>query len=265
MNFKLVALVLIIGLLTIGVVWFLLSSGFNEKPSGFTVDQSGGTLNYFDKFVLTVNAGTFNEKTTISITESTNSSQNSDIMMLSEFEFGPSGLIFDPPAELVIHYAQQDLPTTVSESSLGIYVLQAEKWTLLSGSKVNSGENTVTATITHFSKMGAGAPSPSGSSNPQPSPNEEEEVEDGIALAWFKADITFKTGSTRDANPNHASQYDNTEYGVAAHVSWVPATYVMYYQVKFDFNGNPPEDYPWSYDYTERTQWNLDLMVIEKD
>jgi hypothetical protein len=255
MNLKLVALVLVIGLLTVGGVCFLLGAGSNEKPSGFTVGSAGGTLNYLDKVVLVVETGTFNEETEISITESTSSSQDSSVDMLSEYEFGPSGLIFDPPAELIIHYDPQDLPATTSENSLGIYVLQAEKWTLINGSNVNLGENTVSAPITHFSKMGAGAPSSSSNSNPEPSSDDEEEVEDGIALAWFKANISFKTASTRDENPNHASQYDKTTYGVAAHVSWNPATYVMYYQVKFDFHGNPPEDYPWSEDYSERTKW----------
>jgi hypothetical protein len=85
MNIKLVALVLVIGLLTVGGVWFLLGTGSNEKPSGFTVGPSGGPLNYLDKVVLVIEAGTFNEETAISITESTSSSQDPNVKMLSEF------------------------------------------------------------------------------------------------------------------------------------------------------------------------------------
>jgi hypothetical protein len=256
MNIKFLLLILIIGVIVVGGIWFLLGSSSNNNSSQFIVGSAGNSISYSDKVILIVESGTFEDETKITINESHNSAQDSEVVMLSEYEFGPTGLVFDPPAELSIYYDPHDLPAASSESDIGLYVLESGKWKLINGSHVKIDENKVSASISHFSKMGAAVPSSGSGPSPEPTSEEDENDEDGIALAWFKADITFKSASTRDANPNHASQYDSTTYGYAAHVSWEPATYVMYYQVKFEFHGNPPEDYPWSYDYSERNDWD---------
>ena len=235
-------------------VWFLANSGGNQN-SKLSIDTSGGSINYLDKVILSVEAGTFDAETEITITDYNGSTQGSEVVLVSAYEFGPSGIVFDPPANLIIHYDPKDMPDNISESELGVYLLEGTKWVMLNGSSVNTAQNTVSASVSHFTKMGCGASS-GGSVSPDDLLDGGEELEDGYATAWFKANILFRNVTTRtDSDSTKYSQYDYSTYIFGAHVSWEPATYVKYYQVKFDFNNNPPENYAWSYDYTEQGKY----------
>jgi len=68
---------------------------------------------------------------------------------IAAFEFGPSGITFEPPVDLVIAYDPADLPEGFSESDLVIRMWDGTAWVDLE-TTVDTVTHTATAKVSHF-------------------------------------------------------------------------------------------------------------------
>lgn len=78
------------------------------------------------------------------------------------YHLGPSGATFDPPLELTLTYDSTLIPAGVTESELVIAMWDEEKaaWVILVGSTVDSGSDTISVGLSHFSAFTVLAPAP---------------------------------------------------------------------------------------------------------
>jgi parallel beta-helix repeat protein len=84
------------------------------------------------------------------------------------FEFGPSGITFEPPIDLVIAYDPADLPEGVSESELVIRMWDGTTWIDLETS-IDTAAHTATAKVSHFTVFALFA-APPRAAPPTPTP-----------------------------------------------------------------------------------------------
>ncbi|PVX25577.1 MAG: hypothetical protein CW691_04040 [Candidatus Bathyarchaeum sp.] len=215
-----------------------------------SADSSGGQFSVFnDSVEMNIYAGSVPEQVDITIETITNPVEDSTLCMLSCFEFGPNGLTFDNPIELIIHYNVDDLPQGVNESDIKVYVLTNGVWEPIEDSFANQAMNYAVASVSHFSKMGCAAYTPSTEDVNEPADDDSDsEDDDGSAQYWFKADLNYYTIKS----PRLLDSDDNDMYYVGVCAHWKPVSYVQYYEMKWVFNGNLPEDYGWSGDYREQ-------------
>ncbi len=73
------------------------------------------------------------------------------------YDFGPDGVIFDPPITLIFSYDPADILEGVAEEDLVIawYDEAAGEWVELEGCVVDPETNTITAPVSHFTAFGA--------------------------------------------------------------------------------------------------------------
>ena len=80
------------------------------EPSTFTVDSSGGTINFVNPQNSSVNVtliippGSVADSTSITVSPTPNYPANPNLLTDSVFQFGPEGLSFNPPAQITISY-----------------------------------------------------------------------------------------------------------------------------------------------------------------
>ncbi len=74
-----------------------------------------------------------------------------DAYLIGAYDFGPDGATFDPPITLIWSYDPNDIPEGVAEEDLVIayYDEAADRWVELD-CVVDTGNNTITASIEHF-------------------------------------------------------------------------------------------------------------------
>jgi len=75
---------------------------------------------------------------------------NTLFIMKTVYDFGPEGASFNPGITMSMKYEDSMIPPGISETSLAITYYDGSKWIRLP-STVNTAENTVTATVNHFS------------------------------------------------------------------------------------------------------------------
>jgi LPXTG-motif cell wall-anchored protein len=93
--------------------------------------------------------------TSVSITQVTSpdAAQSGVIIIGTVYELGPGGASFDPPVTLTIYYNEASLPANTQESDLSISIWDAGSRTYKSiDYEVDIGTNTITASISHFSR-----------------------------------------------------------------------------------------------------------------
>ena len=96
------------------------------------------------------------------------------------YDFGPDGATFDAPVTVTLSYDPDALPAGVNEADLiiGRWDADASVWIELT-SVVDTENNTVTATISHFTLYAIIVPTPVEEAEVAPTPvEEEEEVEE---------------------------------------------------------------------------------------
>jgi len=137
----------------------------------------------------------------------------------------------------------------VNESALKVYVLNGSTWQPIEGSFANEIMHYAVAKVRHFSKMACGGAAPSnGNSNGNGGSSSENDSDNTSAQYWFKADLYFYDHKTLRLSDRD----DDDTYTVGVSAYWAPVSYVQYYQIKFDFHGNPPKDYSWGCDYRDQ-------------
>jgi hypothetical protein len=72
--------------------------------------------------------------------------------------------------------------------------------------------------------------------------------ENTSAVYWFKANLNFY--DFKDLRLTDTDHDDRYTVGVSAY--WDPVPYVQYYQIRFEFHGNTPEDYASSCDFRDQ-------------
>ena len=165
--------------------------------------------------------------------------------MFSCYDFGPDDATFQRPIDVIIRYNVDDLPDGVEESDIKVYVLNGNTLEPIEDSFANKAMHWTVVSVSHFSKMGGGAPAPSGGSSSGDGDNGSADDKNNSAQYWFKANINYYSYHS----PRLSETNDHTIYYVGAAAYWDPVSYVQYYEIKFVFNGNLPEDYAWSCSY----------------
>ena len=95
----------------------------------FSINNSGGDFSLFDdKVKINVKSGSVDENIDITIETISNPVQDSDIVMLSCYDFGPDGTTFNRPIDLIIRFNPEDLAEGVTEKDVKIYVLKNNDW-----------------------------------------------------------------------------------------------------------------------------------------
>ena len=71
----------------------------------------------------------------------------------SPFKMGPDGATFSPPIIISFVYNETLIPTGIQESQLKIayFNVATQEWIILNDCKVDTGRNTITASLSHFS------------------------------------------------------------------------------------------------------------------
>jgi len=199
----------------------------------FSVDSTGGRFSVLqDTIEVNMDEGSVSSQVDITVEFVQNPVDDSSLYVASCYEFGPNGLTFEKLIEVIIYYDNADLPAGLLESDLKMYVYNESFWEPIEGSYANQNMHSVVAQVSHFSKMACCGPAPNNTS----------------AQYWFKADLNFY--SYKDLRLTDSDHDDHYVVGVSAY--WDPVPYVQYYQFKFEFHGNPPQDYAWSCDHRDQ-------------
>ena len=218
------------------------------------INQSGGEFSLINNSIsLDIPQGAVDQEITLSIESIEDPLKNGDLIMISCFECGPNGTTFLAPIELIISYIPDELPRGFDENDLKLYLFNDTNWVPIENSFVNSERDWVVSEINHFSKMGCAFSTPSSDSSTDIKDGEEEALENGSALIWFKPNVDVIQSNHRrpGCGPYYEGEDDMTEYEVFAVIWWDPVSYVHYYEMKFEFNGNPPKPYCPSCEYRD--------------
>ncbi len=81
-------------------------------------------------------------------------------ILLSAYEFGPEGAIFDPGITITLAFDRAGLPPGIDPADLRIGLWDGTGWQAIGGSKVNLPAGEVSAQVSHFSTYGLLAPAP---------------------------------------------------------------------------------------------------------
>ncbi|PVX23603.1 MAG: hypothetical protein CW691_10155 [Candidatus Bathyarchaeum sp.] len=267
MNTKIVAAALVAVVVLSAVFLVALNGNQNPKEQNnntISVCTNGGLFSVLDNTVdLVVFQGSVTEQVDITVKAVTNPSNDCAVYAVSCYDFGPDGLTFETPIQIMLYYDVEDLPEDVNENSLQIYVLNGNNlWEVIDNSHADPTTHSVSATVSHFSTFACGA-SASSSSAPPESEEPEDELDDSVpdgysAQYWFKADLyhySFK--SPRILEGDHKDTYT---CGVSAY--WKPVSYVQFYQVKVVYNGNEPEPFGWGHDFREQDKSWVDPSLL---
>jgi outer membrane lipoprotein-sorting protein len=120
-----------------------------------TVNQVGGTFHNSDSSVVMKFAnGSVNAETHISITPNSNLADAPGYLSGTTYTFEPEGTVFNQPVQLTIKYDPVNIPINLPETMLYLAKLTNNSWQPIEGSKVDTTNKTVTASIAGFSTYG---------------------------------------------------------------------------------------------------------------
>jgi hypothetical protein len=243
-NMKKNVAVLMLAAIIIGaiIVYVVLNSplGPTGDTSVFSVDSAGRDMTTFDgKVTFEVPAGALTTKTDISIIPAQNIAVTG-YTVISAYQFHPEGTSFLKPTTLKITYDSSTLPSGVRENDLRLYTQQSSGVSELQNTAVYLINHTVFGQVSHFSLIFMGVSQSSSSANPTlaPSPTQNPESNESI-LYEFEVKPQFHS-EVYTSPPVGEYPEVITNYYYSAYVSWNPNPYVRYYEVEFNFHGNPP-------------------------
>jgi hypothetical protein len=157
--------VLSIGVLVIGAIGYILffrqadghevvfaatEVGAPEGPAATkNIGPSGGTLESPDgRLTLTVPQNALTETVPFSIQPVTDKFEAG---LGSSYRLEPSGMTFDTPLDISVHYDDHDLESTIPEALSLAYQDKDGAWHAQNGIDLNKGTKTITFSATHFS------------------------------------------------------------------------------------------------------------------
>ena len=118
---------------------------FGASSKGTTINGANGNV------LIVLPGGAVDKDVTIGVRSALNPPVDPACIPNTAYEFGPDGINFKQPVQVMIKYSQDDLPENVSETSLKIVRLEQGSWIPISDSKVDPVNHTVTCTIHGFS------------------------------------------------------------------------------------------------------------------
>ena len=173
---------------------------------GMVIDPAaGGTVRYGDVVELFIPPDAITGPALVTMTPA--ATAHPDAVPGTLFDFGPSGLQFDPPAQLTIGYDPARLPDGVPENALR-GLSDAEPSALLPLSAQDQAGNTATFDVEHFSIYG---------------------------LAWLSADLAVSASAT----PDPARLSDQIRIAVVVTNTGAPEAAVEGAQLLLVFTGLP--------------------------
>ncbi len=229
----------------------------NGVPLGsldlFSVDSTGGQFSVLqDTVEVNVYEGSVSTQQHITVEYIENTVDDASKYVVSCYEFGPDGFTFEKPIEITLYYDTGDFPAGVAESDLSMYVYNGNIWEFIEGSYVNQQTHAVIGQVSHFSQIACCGPAPTTEEieddDTSSSSDSEDEDDNTSALYWFKADACFY--NTKTPRIREGEHIDTYLVGVSAY--WDPVPYVQYYQIKYEFHGNPPADYASQCDFRDQ-------------
>jgi len=211
--------------------------------NSFTLNTSGGEFEIFDDAIkINVLPRSINETVEITIESINNPIDDSSLIMFSCFEFGPDGTTFKFPIDLIINYDQHNLPPGVEETDIQIYVLNGNTWEVIEDSFANDVMNWAVAKVSHFSMMGCAAAVPSNDQVTDEDETDDSNDENNSAQIWFQPTMEVGYYNYRGPGCGPKAKYSFTNHLTYAVIYWDPVSYVQYYELKFEFNGNLPKE-----------------------
>ena len=135
----------------------LAACGTDVLPSrgAFTITTQGGTLSLADGLVeLVVPPGAVQRDTFATAAVAVSPPGSQLLVPGTAVDLGPDGLVFLQPVQLTVHYGALTLPAGVLGSELRVNTVVGGVWQIVPGSSVDAANQTVTASITHFSTYG---------------------------------------------------------------------------------------------------------------
>ncbi len=127
----------------------------NQPTVVGTIASSGGTLTAAGgAVVLTFPVGAVSNSVEITVDETSQVPNSNGLVTGTTFEFGPDGTTFAEPVELTIAYNGANIPTGLSEVSLGLYEASGSLWEEVTWVEVDTVAKTVTSQISSFSTYG---------------------------------------------------------------------------------------------------------------
>jgi hypothetical protein len=132
-----------------------------DVRAGGVVGPDGGTLNMMGGAVtLAVPAEALGQATTILLRPAPSAPAHARLVAGTAFELGPEGPRYGRLATLAVRYDAARIPAGVDPTSLQLYTLSSGAWVVVRGSRANTGERTVTGSITGpgtYAVIGTGA------------------------------------------------------------------------------------------------------------
>jgi len=130
------------------------TSGWSSAPSTVSSSDSKVSLSVPSGTVMRTAAGQLiSELTVTPISNPPPAPQNFSVVGMV-YDFGPSGAVFDSPITLTFKYSDSDIPKGVDEVGLTVayYNEAVSKWIELTGCVVDPVANTVTVSVSHFTR-----------------------------------------------------------------------------------------------------------------
>jgi hypothetical protein len=214
----------------------------------FTATSTGGEFSLLDdNIMVNIPSGALTTTTNITLETIEDPIDDQDLIMFSCINFGPDGTTFQHPIDIIIRYNTTTIPAGVEESDIKIYLLTGNAWEPIEDSFANIAMHWAVASVTHFSKMGCAASAPPQQNTNDTEDDDQENGENNSAQYWFKANLHYYsiTAPTSEL-------FGSTRYSVGVSAYWKPVSYMQYYEIKFDFKGNQPEDYAWHCEFREQ-------------
>lgn len=129
---------------------------FVVGPSGAAITAAGGNVS------LTVPEDAVEGTIGLTLQGASNVPPDAGLVTATAFDFGPTGTTFAQPVTVTIAYLPANIPAGVEEGSLRLHTLVGDQWELVPGSTVNTDNNTVSGSVSHFSVFAAVSAAASG-------------------------------------------------------------------------------------------------------
>ncbi len=128
-----------------------------EEGAVFVVGSSGGTITAIGGDVtLVLPSGALTEDAGITVEPVSEPPADVGLIAGAVFEFEPDGTVFEQLVQLTIVYDESNLPAGVDEADLVLLTEENDVWDEVPGSTVDVNANTITGSISGFSKGGGG-------------------------------------------------------------------------------------------------------------
>jgi hypothetical protein len=207
-------------------------------PVSYTGSMAHSLVN--GVITLDIPADAITEDVKITVKTAPNMPTDSSYDVISSYDFGPDGTVFNEDLTLTIKYDQSNLPQGSSEENLGLYTVENSKYVKVSDSIVDSTLDIVKGTVSHFSYYMIACPSDTTDDGSDDNSSDEDPDSSAVYMFDVPIQIMEKTYMTYDTVGPRAGLKRDETFFCQAYFAWDPQPYVRYYEVYFHINGSEP-------------------------